>query len=235
MGQAVNLAVRTYARYAAPLTAIAIVLYAPLLAYGWLSKTPTELGPGWRMVMTAWGIASTAWILQYMLVGAAAPLARSIEAAAPLSQLAAVRTIVRGFLRSVLPVLIVVAAVVLGSIALAIPGLVLGVLLSLTGASERSGLSEPLLDSVERVRANLKRTILAVVGILALDFAIVAIPFAILLGPLSAKPTLEELATAQLILRITVIGVPLVTPLAACVLAAIATARSTAPAQPAPR
>jgi hypothetical protein len=168
-----------------------------------------------------------------MLVGAAAPLARSIEAAAPLSQLAALRAVLRGFLRSVLPILIVVAAVVLGSIALAIPGLVLGVLLSLTGASERSGLSEPLLESVDRVRANLKRTILAVAGILAIDFAIVGIPFALLLGPLSAKPSLEELATAQLILRITVIGVPLVTPLAACVLASIAT--TSASAQPAPR
>ncbi len=218
------LAFRTYARYVVPLTLLAVVLFAPLLGYGLLSKTPGELGPAWRMVMVAWGAVATAWIAQYMLVGAAAPLARSIADARPLPQLAALRVAVGGLARAVLPTLMVVAAIAMGSIALVLPGLVLGVLLSLTGASTRNGLAEPMLDSVARVRANLKLAIAAVVGILVVDFAIITVPFVILLGPLSPRPTPEELSTAQLLLQIVTIGLPLVTPVAACVLAAVATA-----------
>lgn len=217
------LAARTYARYVAPLTLLSVVLFAPLLAYGFLSKVPGDLSPAWRMVMTAWAAAGTAWIVQYMMVGAAAPLVRSIASGAPLSQLAALRASVRGLIRAVLPVLIVVGAVAIGSIALAIPGLVLGVLLSLTGASTRGGLSEPLLESVERVRANLKLVILAVIAILIVDLAIVTIPFVILLGPLSPRPTPDELATARRVLQVAALGLPLVTPIAACVLGSIAT------------
>lgn len=223
MKPVVALAFRTYARYVAPLTLLSLVLFAPLLAYGLLSNTPGALGPAWRMVMIAWGAAATAWIAQYMLVGAAAPLARSIAEAKPLGQLAALRVALGGFVRAVLPTLMVVAAIAMGSIALVLPGLVLGVLLSLTGASTRSGLAEPMLDSVARVRSNLKVAIVSVVVILVVDFAIITLPFTILLGPLSPRPTPEELSAAQLILQITAIGIPLVTPLAACVLAAVAT------------
>ena len=217
-----RLAARCYARYVLPLTLLSTVMFAPLLAYGLLSKVPTELGPGWRMVMVSWGAVATAWIVQYLLVGGAAPLARSIAAGKPLSQLAALRVAIHGVVRAVLPILIVVAAVALGSLALAIPGLVLGVLLSLTGASTRGGLSEPLLESVELVRKHLKLAIFAVVAILAVDFAIVALPFVITLGPLSPRPSPEELATARRILQITAIGLSIVTPMAACVLASIA-------------
>lgn len=219
----VVLTFRTYARYVAPLTLLSVVLFAPLLVYGVLSKTPGELAPAWRMVMIAWGAASTAWIAQYMLVGAAAPLARSIAEAAPLGQLAALRAALGGLVRAMLPTLMVVAAIAMGSIALVLPGLALGVLLSLTGASTRSGLADPMLDSVARVRANLKVAIIAVVTILVVDFAIITLPFVILLGPLSPRPTPEELAAAQLILKVAAIGLPLVTPLAACALAAVAT------------
>ncbi len=223
MKPVVALAFRTYARYVVPLTLLSLVLFAPLLAYGLLSKTPSELGPAWRMVMIGWGAAATAWIAQYMLVGAAAPLARSIAGGTPLGQLAALRVAIGGLVRAVLPTLMVVASIAMGSMALVLPGLVLGVLLSLTGASTRSGLAEPMLDSVARVRAKLKIAIAAVVAILVVDLAIITLPFAILLGPLSPRPTPEELAAAQLILQITAIGIPLVTPLAACVLAAVAT------------
>ncbi len=224
------LAARSYARYVAPLTLLSLVLFAPVIAYAFFSKVPAELAPAWRMVMTAWTVAGTAWIVQYMLVGGAAPLVRSVVAGAPLSQLASLRASTRGLIRAVMPVLIVVGAVAIGSIALALPGLVLGVLLSLTGASTRGGLSEPLLESVEQVRANVKRTVIAVAAILVVDLAIVAIPFILLLGPLSPRPTPEELDTARRVLQFAAIGLPLVTPFAACVLAAIA-ALQDAPAQ----
>ena len=223
MTATIRLAARSYARYVVPLTLLSVVLFAPLLAYGFLSKVPGDLSPAWRMVMTAWAGAGTAWVAQYMMVGGAAPLVRSVVAGAPLSQLAALRASTRGLFGAVLPVLIVVGAVAIGSIALVIPGLVLGVLLSLTGASTRGGLSEPLLESVELVRANLKLTILVVVAILVVDLAIVTIPFVILLGPLSPRPSPGELATARHVLQIAAIGLPLVTPVVACVLAAIAT------------
>lgn len=219
------LAFRTYARYVAPLTLLAGLIYAPLIAYGWLSKVPNELAPAWRMVMVAWSAAGTAWIAQYMLVGGAAPLARALVAGRPLSQLAALRASTRGLARAILPVLLVVAAVAMGSIALAVPGLVLGVLLALTGASTEGGLAEPLRDSVTRVRANLRPTIVVVIALLVLDFAVVTLPFVILLGPLTAKPSADELAAAKRVLEIVSIGLPVVTPLAACALAAVAVQR----------
>lgn len=222
MRQTLALAARSYARYVAPLTLLSGVLFAPLLAYAFLSKVPGELAPAWRMVMIAWTAAGTAWIAQYMLVGAAAPLVRSVVTGVPLSQVAALRASVRGLIRAVLPVLIVVAAVALGAMALAIPGLVLGVLLSLTGASLRGGLSEPLLESAQQVRDHLKIALIAVVAILVIDLAIVTLPFVILLGPLSPRPTPDELTTARQILQIVAIGLPVVTPFAACMLAAIA-------------
>jgi len=220
-----GLAARCYARHLVPLTLLSVVLFSPLLAYALLARVPTELGPAWRMVVVSWIAVSTAWIAQYMLVGAAAPAARAITGGTPLGQLAAARASIAGLVRVVLPVLTAVAAIAMGSIALAVPGLVLGVLLSLTGASTRGGLSEPLLESVERVRANAKHAVIAVAAILFANFAIITIPFVILLGPLSPRPTPEELEAARLILRVTAIGLTAISPLAACVLAALAARR----------
>jgi hypothetical protein len=228
-----GLAARTYARHVVPLTLLSAIVFAPLLAYAGLADVPSAVRPATRMITIAWISVGTAWIAQFMLVGAAAPLARAIADGAPLSQLAGLRAAVRGLLRAVLPCLIVVGAIAMGSIALVIPGLMLGVLLSLTGASTRSGLAEPLLDSVERVRVDVRPVILAVGVLIAVDFAVITIPFLAMLGPLPAKPSSEELETARTVLRIVALGLPLIAPLLACVLAALATARPNAPARPA--
>jgi hypothetical protein len=157
-----------------------------------------------------------------MLVGAAAPLANAIAEGKPLGQLAAARASLVGLIRAFLPCLIAVAAIAIGSIALAVPGLVLGVLLSLTGASTRGGLSEPLLDSVERVRAKARLAVMIVAAILIANFAIITIPFVILLGPLTPRPSPEELVAARDVLRIIAIGLAAISPLSACMLAALA-------------
>lgn len=229
------LAARTYARHAVPLTALAFAVFAPLIAFAFLSPPPTQFGPAWRMVIVGWVSVGTAWLAQYMLVGAAAPLARAIAGGAPLSQLAGVGAATHGLLRAVLPCLIVLGAVALGTLALVIPGLVLGVLFALTGASTRGGLAEPLVESTERVRANRRPVIATAVAMLGVDVALLAIPFVVLLGYLPARASTAQLETTLLLLRIVAIGLPLVSPLFACMLAALATGSPSAPAPRASR
>jgi len=221
-----RLAARCYARYVAPLTLCSLVLFAPWLAFVVLANPPTELAHAKQLVVIAWLAGGTAWIAQYMMVGAAAPLVRALEGTKP-SQLAALVAAIRGLAGAILPGLIVLAAVVMGTIALVIPGLVLLVLLALTAASDKPGLSEPLLDSVARVRAQWRPIAIAVAAILVVDLVVVVVPYLVVLGPLPAKPTPQQLATAKTMLMAIVIALPIVTPLCACVLAAFAvTARA---------
>ncbi len=221
MKSTLALALRCYARYAVPLTLLSVLLFVPLIHHALTSETPASVGPATWTVRFAWIIGGTAWIAQFMLAGAAAPLARAMDGDRP-SQIRALVMAVRGLIRAFVPVVLVTAAVVMGAIALVIPGVVLGVLLALTGTSTRGGLSEPMLDSATRVRREPKVMAIGIAAILVLDLAVVAIPFFVLLGPLPTKPTPDQLATSHQLVQIAAIGVAIVSPLPACLLAALA-------------
>jgi hypothetical protein len=127
------------------------------------------------------------------------------------------------------PWVIVVAAVLLGGVALVVPGLVLLVLLSLTGASERLGEPPPaaLVDSVAIVRGNFARTAAIVAAILVVDLAICYAIQKALVPAITRKVPAAKLLPLRTFVRTVPLAIAAVSPLAACALAA-AHARFTA-------
>src|SRR5688572_28348601 len=98
------LALRTWARYVVPLTLLSAVVHAPLLRYTMALDVPKDAAGAKQLLVVVWIVAATAWIAQLALVAAAAPVARSVAAGAPLSQW---KALVHGFgnlVRMVVPV-----------------------------------------------------------------------------------------------------------------------------------
>ena len=215
------LALRTLVRYLAPIAVLTAIVGAPLLWITFHIPVPTEAAQARSLLRFSWAIAGSAWIAQLTLVGGVAPLVRAVAAGAPLSQLRALGHGIAGLVRMLLPCLLAVAAIAIGSVALVLPGLALLALLSLTGASTERSLPAPLLDSLAVVRANLKLVVAVVVGMVVLDLAIVGITQLILTAPLAKKPTPQQLGAYLELARITTLGIVAVTPLVACTLAAI--------------
>ena len=221
------LALRTYLRYLVPLTLLSAIALAPwwLVALG--TPVPPDAANAKRAVRLGWMLAGSAWIGQLVLVGGAAPLVRALDApdssGAAISQL---RAFGRGFVslaRAIVPGLAVAAAVVMGSMALVLPGLALLVLLSLTAASTRRGLPAPLADSVEVVRQNLALVAGVVAAMIAIDLAIAFATNQLTLPTLPKKPKAEQLALYRQHVHIVAGALVVVGPLFAALLAAIHT------------
>jgi hypothetical protein len=220
----VPLALRAWLRYLVPLTLLAVIACAPLL-YIALKTTPPKSLPTARMQLRVpWMLAGFAWIGYLWLVAAAAPLVRSIADANPLSQLAAFIAGLRGLVRGFFPVLAAVAAILLGGLALFIPGAILLCLLSLTGASPqiRDALPAALLDSVQAVRASWRRVALTLAAIVVAGLVIaLAVRLAYVPNVVISKAPLQKIAPAiRTFVRFTGIGLFALAPLAACALAA---------------
>jgi hypothetical protein len=154
-------------------------------------------------------------------VAAAAPLVRSIDAAEPLSQLRALWAGLRGLVRGALPIAAAVAAILLGSLALAVPGVLLLVLLSLTGASDaiREPLPAPLLDSIAVVRANWKRVAMTLAAIVVAGFIVTFVVQSIYVPPIKSKVAPIKLVPIRTFLRVVGISLAAMSPLAACLIA----------------
>jgi hypothetical protein len=218
-----GIALGAWKRYTLPLLLLTAVACAPfaLLAVG--IAAPGDRAAATTLVRFAWVVAATAWIVRYLLVGAIAPIARAAASDTPLSQLAALRAGAGGLVRAVLPCGLAVAAVAIGGLALAVPGLLLFVLLAMTGASERPGLPAPLVDSIEVARANLRSVATAAGGMLLVDLAIVTVAYFLFAAGLPAKPRAPDLAVIRTLIQVAAIGFAVVTPIAATALAAIHT------------
>jgi hypothetical protein len=213
-------------RYAAPLLLLTAVACLPFGYFALTVATPVDRGDAAKLVKMAWLLGGTAWMVRYVLVGAIAPVARAVASGRPLSQLAALREGARGLVRAALPCGLAIAAIVIGGLALAVPGLLLLVLLSMTGASERVGLPAPLLDSIEVARADLRTVAIVAGGMLLVDLAIVAILYVVVID-LPVKPSRAQLDGARLLIQMTALGMLVMSPVAASALAAIhARARS---------
>ena len=119
-------------------------------------------------------------------------------------------------------------AVVLGGVALVVPGLLLLVLLALTGASERLGEPPPaaLVDSVAVARANLPRVAWVVSAILVANLAVAFVLQWQLVPHITKKLSVAKLAPVQTFVRLVPLALAALSPLAACALAA-AYARAT--------
>ena len=225
-----SLTVRTWIRYIVPLTVIAAVTMVVVAYTGMHVGIAVDLASARAEMHLGWELAATAWIFQLVLVAAAAPAVRSLAVGAPLSQWSAFASGLRNVGRALVPVGVAIFAIVLGSVAVIIPGLLLIGLFSLTGASEN--LAEPLptalLDSVAVVRANARQIAMVVAIIIAADLALAAIAHVAILPALTKKPPVAMLASARTFVRVIALALIALSALPACALAAVYVKRRTA-------
>lgn len=213
-GAVVGPAVRTWLAHLVPLTLLSALALSPLLAIALRVRAPAKPADIRAVVSLGWTLVATAWLAQLVLVGAAAAMTGERR-----SQLRALGRGLVQLVRAVVPCLVAAAAVAIGGLALVVPGAVLLVLLSLTGASRARGLPAPLLDSIAAARRQWRAVALAVVALLALDAAIGIAAHRALVAPLPARPTPAQLAGARDFVRAIAATLVVLSPLPACVLA----------------
>ena len=223
------LTVRAWLRYLAPLTILAAIASLPMLYIASRVGAAQDIPKARAQLRIGWILAATAWIWQFLLVAAVTPAVHAVANGRRLSQLRALTDGLLNLMRGIVPWLIVVAAVVLGGIALVVPGLLLLVLLSLTGASARLADPPPaaLVDSVAIVRRNLGRIALIVAIILIADLAVGFVAQHLIVPSITKKVAASKLLPLRTFVRTVVLAIAALSPLAACALAA-AHARLTA-------
>lgn len=209
-------AIRTWLRHIVPLTLLSAIALSPLVALAFGVRAPVDPAAARSVIQLGWTLLAVAWPCQFILVGGAAAMVGE-----PPSQL---RAFARGFLqliRAIVPCLVAALAVAIGSLALVLPGLVLLVLLSLTGASQERGLPAPLLDSLAAARRQLPAVVLAVLALFAIDAAIGLVASRALLAPLPAKPTPIQLMAVRNCVRVIALALVVLSPLPATMLATL--------------
>jgi hypothetical protein len=213
---------RAWLRYVVPLTLLSMLALLPLLWVASRAGLAKDLAQARAQVRLGWVLGACALGCQLWLVAAVAPAVRGIAAGAPLSQLGVLVQGLRGLARGFLPALIAIVAVVLGGVVLVVPGLLLLVLLALTGASERLGEPPPapLYDSVTIVRRSLPGVALLVGAIIVVDLAVTAVLHWQLVPNITRKVAAAKLAPVRTFVRAVPIALIALSPLVACALAA---------------
>ena len=217
-----QLMLRAWLRYVVPLTVLAVLVLLPLLYIAWRTGAPQDLVRARVLVRLGWVLAGFAWICQLLLVAGVAPAVRSVDRGEPLSQWRAFADGLRNIVRGLVPWLIVVAAIALGQLALVVPGLLLAVLLSLTGASDKLGEPPPaaLVDSVEVARRAFGRVAVVVIAIVVVNLAIAFAVQTALVPHITKKVAVAKLLPIRTFVRTVPLVLVVVSPLAACALAA---------------
>lgn len=217
------LTLRTYLRYVVPFTLLAVVALAPIAYVAWKAGAPASLAQARAQVRATWILAGAAIAFQVLLVAGVAPAMRALAAGRPLSQLGTLGAGLRSLVRAFLPWLVAIIGVVLGGLAFVVPGALLLVLVSLTGASEALDrpMPAPIFDSVEIARGQLVRVAVVVAAIVVVNLAIVLLLQTIYVpSPFSKKLPVGRLASVRTFVRLTGIALVALAPLAACMLAA---------------
>jgi hypothetical protein len=217
-GAVLGPAIRSWLHHLVPLTLLSALALSPLVAIAARVRPPADPAGSRAAIQLGWTLLAVAWLGQFLLVGGAAAMLTE-----PASQL---RAFTRGLLqlvRAVVPCLVAVLAVAIGSLALVLPGLALLVLLSLTAASRDRGLPAPLLDSISAARRRLPAVALAVLALFAIDAAIGLIAHRAFIMPLAGKPAPAQLAAVRNFVRAIVLALVVLSPLPATVLAALHT------------
>jgi hypothetical protein len=220
-----TLVARTYLRYVIPVTVLSWLAFTPLLYLALRVPVPADALQAKGVLRTAWLLVGMSLLPLLVLVGGVSPAVRSIAAGQPASQLAALGTGVVGLLRAIIPCLVALLAVAISSLALAIPGLVMLVLLSLTGAhaTEARGLPAPLTESVASARAHLRTVALVLlVTIGAVIGGVYALEMRGIVLPLPKQPTPELFANFRLFARYAISALAILAPIPAIALAALA-------------
>jgi hypothetical protein len=214
-----RLAMRTSGRYAASLVPLATIALGPWLWLALEAGVPRDPHSVQIDLVVGWLLAATAWVPQVALVACAGPLVRALRTSQSIAWRPALASGLSRLARAIPPTLIVVLAVALGTLALVVPGGVLLVLLATANASESS---EPtparLLASALTARRHMRRAIAVVATVVALDLVLALVLQLVFVRHLAGSAT--ELARAQTFLRALALGLVVVSPLCACLLAA---------------
>ena len=223
------LSARTYVRYLVPLTVLSLIAFAPLLVLAQGIKVPLNGKQVALVLRYTWAFAGFSLIPLFLLVAGVAPAVRGIVSGKPRSQLTVLGAGLVGLARAVVPILLAVAAFAIGGLAVVVPGLILVVLLALTGASTEDGAPARLTDSIAIARTKF----LPIAGVIVVTLAVQALAIFLLsrqLIPLPKPPPPAQLAAFRDLLRVCVVGIALAAPIPAVVLATIhARARSKSP------
>jgi hypothetical protein len=221
-----GLALRTYGRYAVPLTLISIVVFAPACYSALRAPPPNNAATAISALRFAWTLAATGWAYQLVLVGAAAPLVRGVAAGAPLSQPRAVAAALANLIKMALPCLTAIAAIVLGALALVVPAIVVFGLLALTGASRERGIPAPLADSARSAQTHAAAVACVLAAMLAVDLVLALAAWKLGTVPIAGKLAPAQWAAYGQVARVVAIGLAIVSPVFAMLLAAIHVAGS---------
>jgi hypothetical protein len=214
----VPLALRAWLRYLVPLTLLAFIACLPMLWIAWRWPAPVDVQHARMQMRVTYALASTAWIWQIWLVAGVAPAVRSLAEGRPISQGRALTRGLRGLATKLIPVVIAIFAIVLGSVALVVPGVLLLILLSTTGASASH------TEAISVARANMKRLAITI-AVIIVGALVIAFACQIAIVPsIGKKVAAAKLLPIVAFTRIVALSLTAYAPVAACAIAA-ATAR----------
>ena len=217
------LALRAYLRYLVPLTLLCVLAALPALVLAGHLPLAHDVASARAQLGLGWALACMAWALQVWVVAAVAPAVRGVARGAPPGQLRAFVDGLRGLVRGAVPCGLAVCAILLGGVALVVPGLILLGLLSLTGASEalREPVPAALEDSVATARAALVPVAVVVGVAFVAGVALGAVGQLSLVRIIPLKPPAAVYAACREYVRIVAVAVALGSALPACTLAAV--------------
>jgi hypothetical protein len=214
------------AKHVVALLAISLIVFAVVVVGGTpggllravANANKIEAADVRAQLRVIWILAGVAMVVQLVLAGSASALAPP----APTTFVRSLALAGAGFLRAVVPCLIALAAIVLGCVALVVPGLVLVGLLAFTGASAAAHPgatpSESLAASVATARANWRDAAVVVAAIVAADVAVAFVVQLVLVHAGAPKLQLDQARDAT---RVAVLAFAIASPIAGYALAAV--------------
>ena len=214
------LALRAWLRYVVPLTVLAFIACAPMLWIAWRWPAPSDVPHARLQMRVTYALASTAWIWQLWLVAAAAPAVQSLVDGKPLSQAKALTAGVRGLATKLVPVVITVFAITLGTVALVVPGALLLVLLATTGATASHA------EAIAVGRANIKRLAIILAAVIA-GALLIALACQLAIVPaIGKKAAASKLLPIRDFTRVVALALTAFAPIAATAIAAVTARRA---------
>jgi hypothetical protein len=218
-----SLALRSWLRYVAPLTLVSAIVMSPLAIYAFSLDTAHDLATARTHMRTGYAIGAVAWMLQLVLVGGVAPAVFATVGREPGAQIDVLARGLRRALRAVVPCALAVCAIMVGLIAVVVPGLVLLILLSPVAATPSIGepLPAPLVAAVSAARRDFAAFVIAYLSLIFIDAAIPIVANALVAAPLPAKnASPEALVRATDFVRSIALAFVALSPLPTCAIAA---------------
>lgn len=204
-------------RYLVPIAVLCAIVWLPIGVVAFGVKAPPNAKLANVVLRIVWVVATSGMLAVLVLVGALAPILRGER----VSQLVALGRGLRGLVRALVPAAIVTCAVLMGLLALAVPGVLLYMLLVFAPASEAAGIEAKLAESIAIVRAKWRAIAVAVGLTMVALAAVVAVQQLMLPIPLGKSPPTSQLMLFPAMVRQTAIAMEAIVPAAAIALAAI--------------